>query len=134
MALLLNYNMTRRKPRYYNPEHLIEEIKKWPNPMHDKKHGYDLYLTDDRARSNESRIDHIVEYGHDLKVRDLRLVPNGIKNYFDYRKDPIYKDTFNYYLRRGGKDRGFIKVSIQIDGNDSKKAWIKTIYITYNVK
>ena len=134
MALLLNYNMTRRKPRYYNPEYLIEEIKKWPNPMPDKKHGYDLYLTDDRARSNESRIDHIVEYGHGLKARDLRLVPEGIKNYFEYKKDPVYKNTYNYYLCRKGKDTGFIKVSIRISDDNPKRAWIKTIYITYNIK
>lgn len=126
--------MTKRKPKHYNPKHLIEEIKKWPNPMHDKKHGYDLYVNDDRARSNETRIDHITEYGHDLKARDLRLVPEGIKKYFDYKKDPVYKNTFNYYLNRKGKDKGFIKVSIRISDDNPKRAWIKTIYITYVIK
>ena len=89
----------KRKPKVYNPEHLIEAIKKWPNPMYDKKHGYYLYV-EGRARSNQTRIEHIIEYGHDLKVRDLELVPDGIKNYFDYKKDPVYKNTFNYYIKR----------------------------------
>ena len=126
--------MTKRNPKIYNPIHLIEEIKKWPNPMYDKKHGYYLYVEETRARSNQSRVDHIVECGHDLKARDLALVPQGIKNYFEYKKDPIYKYTYNYYIIRKGKDRGFVKVSIQIDSNDHSRAWIKTIYITYIVK
>ena len=120
----------KRKPKVYNPEHLIEVIKKWPNPMYDKKHGYYLYV-EGRARSNQTRIEHIIEYSHDLKARDLELVPDGIKNYFDYKKDPVYKDTFNYYLIRKGLDKGFIKISIQIDSKNKKKAWIKTIFITY---
>ena len=125
--------MSKRKPRVYNPSHLIEAIEKWPNPMFDKKHGYYLYV-EGRARSNQTRVEHIIEYGHDLKARDLECVPEGIKNYFEYKKDPIYKDTFNYYILRKGEDRGFIKVSIQIDKEDSKHAWIKTVFITYHIK
>ena len=123
----------KRKPKVYNPEHLIEAIKKWPNPMYDKKHGYYLYV-EGRARSNQTRIEHIIEYSHDLKARDLEFVPDGIKNYFDYKKDPVYKYTFNYYLIRKGLDKGFIKISIQIDSQNKKKAWIKTIFITYKIK
>ena len=125
--------MTKRKPNVYDPVPLIEAIKKWPNPMFDKKHDFYIYV-EGNARSNQSRIEHIVEYSHDLKVRDLELVPEGIKNYFAYKKDPVYKDTFNYYLYRKGNDKGFIKVSIQIDNHDHKRAWIKTIFITYVVK
>ena len=92
----------KRKPRVFNPTHLIEAIEKWPNPMYDKKHGYYLYV-EERARSNQTRIEHIVKYGHDLKARDLELVPNGINDYFEYKKDPIYKDTFNYYIKKKRK-------------------------------
>ena len=133
MSLRFRQVMSKRKPKVYDPSHLIEEIKKWPNPMYDKKHGYYLYV-EGRARSNQTRIDHITEYGHDLKARDLELVPKGITSYFQYKKDPVYKDTYNYYLIRKGKDKGFIKISIQIDPNDSVRAWIKTIYITYHIK
>ena len=125
--------MTKKKARIYHPNHLIEAIEKWPNPMYDKKHGYYIYFNG-RARSNQTRVDHIVEYGHDLKVRDLEMVPSGISNYFEYTKDPIYKNTFNYYLIRRGQDKGFVKISIQVDHNDHTKAWIKTIYITYKIK
>ena len=125
--------MSKRKPRVYDPTHLVEAIEKWPNPMFDKKHGYYIYV-EGRARSNQTRVEHIIEYGHDLKARDLKLIPEGIKNYFDYRKDPVYKNTYNYYLIRKGEDKGFIKVSVQIDGEDHKHALIKTIFITYNIK
>ncbi|MCR4880283.1 MAG: hypothetical protein K5906_04960 [Bacilli bacterium] len=125
--------MSKKKPRTYDPSHLIEAIKKWPNPMHDKKHGYYLYL-EERARSNQTRIEHIVKSSHDLKVRDLELVPEGINNYLDYKKDTVYKNTYNYYIKRGGKDKGLIKVSVRISDRDSTYSWIKTIYITYRIK
>ena len=125
--------MSKKKPKTYNPIHLIEEIEKWPNPMFDKKHGYYIYV-EGKARSNQTRVEHIIEYGHDLKARDLQLVPEGIKNYFQYRKDPIYKNTFNYYLMRKGMDKGFVKVSIQIDDKDNTRAWIKTVFIAYKIK
>lgn len=126
-------SMSKKKLRVHNPTNLIETIKKWPNPIIDKKHGYKIYV-EGRARSNQTREEHIAENRHDLKTRDLELVPQGIKNYFEYRKDPVYKDTFNYYIERKGMDRGFVKVSIQIDGKNSKHAWIKTIYVTYKIK
>lgn len=125
--------MTKRKPLIYDPTLLIEAIKKWPNPMFDKKHDLYIYV-EGNARSNQSRVDHIVEYGHDLKVRDLEAVPEGIKNYFAYKKDPVYKNTFNYYIKRKGMDKGFIKVSIRISDNDPHYAWVKTIFISYKIK
>ena len=126
--------MTKRKPKNYDPTHLIAAIKKWPKPIYDKRHGYYIYLEDGRARSNQSRLEHIIQRRHDLKVRDLESVPANINSYYEYRKDPVYKDTFNYYMYRKGKDKGFIKVSIQIDGKDRTRAWIKTIYIAQRVK
>lgn len=125
--------MAKRKPRNINPINLIKAIEKWPKPMFDKRHGYCIYI-EGRARSNQTRIEHVIEYSHDLKVRDLDLVPEGIKQYFDYKKDPTYKNTYNYYIKRGGQDKGFIKVSIRIRDNDPQRAWIKTIFITYKIK
>ena len=125
--------MSKKRPKIYNPEHLLNAIRKWPNPMYDKRHGFYIYI-EGRARSNQTREEHMVEYGHDLKVRDLDAVPNGIKNYFDYRKDPKYKNTFNYYINRGGMDKGFVKLSVRISDNDPKHAWVKTIFIAYKIK
>ena len=101
--------------------------------MYDKKHGYYIYV-EGTARSNQTRIEHIVQNRHDLKARDLDLVPEGINNYFEYKKDKTYKNTYNYYIKRSGKDRGFVKVSIRISDNDPIHAWIKTIFVTYKIK
>ena len=101
--------------------------------MYDKKHGYYIYV-EGRARSNQTRVEHIVEYGHNLKVRDLELVPEGITKYFCYKKDPIYKNTFNYYIKRKGEDKGFIKLSVRVSDGDKEHAWVKTIFITYKIK
>ena len=125
--------MSKKKPKVFNPKHHIEAINKWRLPFYDKKHNYYIYLNE-RARSNQTRINHIIDYSHNLKARDLQLVPGGINDYFEYKKDPVYKNTFNYYIKRGGKDKGMIKVSIRIDDNNAEKAWIKTIFITYNLK
>lgn len=125
--------MTKKKRKIYDPTHLIAAIEKWTLPFYDKKHDYYIYV-EGRARSNQTRIEHIVEHGHDLKVRDLELIPEGINHYFEYKKDSTYKNTYNYYINRGGKDKGFIKVSVRINDHDSKRAWIKTIFITYKIK
>lgn len=125
--------MSKSKPRIYNPIRLLAEIQKWKLPFFDKKHNHYIFI-DGKARSNQTRIEHIIQYGHNLKARDLSLVPRGIETYFDYKKDPVYKNTFNYYIKRGGTDKGFIKVSIRKSDIDNTKAWIKTIFITYKLK
>ena len=125
--------MSKRKPKTYNPEKLIEAINKLPNPMYDQKHDLSIYI-EGRARSNQTRIEHIVEYGHDLKVRDIESIKEGINNYFKYKKDPNRKNTFNYYVLRKGEDKGFVKISIQIDSENNKRAWVKTVYVTYSIK
>ena len=125
--------MSNKKPKIYNPKNLIKAIEKWPNPICDVKHGHDIYV-EGKARSNQTRLEHIIQYRHNLKVKDIELIPNAISHYFDYKKDPTYKNTYNYYIKRGGKDKGLIKVSIRISDNDPKHAWVKTIYITYKIK
>ena len=126
--------MTKRKPKVYSEQKIIDAVKKLPNPLVDKRHDLLIYIDQGRARSNQTRVEHIAEFGHDLKERDINCIPEGIVEYFAYKKDPVYKDTFNYYIRRKGLDKGFVKVSIQIDAINSKKAWIKTVFITYRIK
>ncbi len=125
--------MTKRKPYVYDPVPLIEAIKKWPNPMFDKKHNLYIYV-EGNARSNQTRMEHIVDYRHDLKVRDLESVPEGINKYFAYKKDPIYPKTFNYYIKRKGDDKGLIKLSVRISDENPAYAWVKTVFITYHIK
>ncbi|MBO6280604.1 MAG: hypothetical protein J6M95_03385 [Bacilli bacterium] len=125
--------MTRRKPKIINQTRIKNAIDSLPNPMYDKKHDLTIYIVG-KARSNQSRVDHIAEYGHDLKVRDIESIPNELNNYLLFKKNSAYKSTFNYYLKRKGKSKGLIKVSIRISEVNPRIAWIKTIFITYNIK
>ena len=113
--------MSKKKPKIYSKENLLFAIEKWPDPIYDKKHGY--YI------SYESLKDR--DFECDLTVEDLMSIPEGINNYFLYKKDKRYKNTFNYYLSREDA-KGFIKVSVNV--LDDSKAKIKTIYIAYRIK
>ena len=124
--------MTRRKPRIINTSLLIQAISKLDLPLYDKKHNLYLHI-EGRARSNQTRVDHIVEFGHNLKVRDIETI-NDLNNYSFFKKDSSYKHTVNYYFKRQGRDKGMIKIAARVSEINPTKAWIKTIYITYRIK
>ena len=125
--------MTKRKPRYYKQNKLAEAIDNLPSPLYDRKHNLYIYI-EGRARSNRSRVEHIIEIDHGLKVRDVANLEYDINHYFRYRKNPVYKNTFTYYILRRGKSKGMVKIAIRISEVDPTKAWIKTIYIAYKIK
>ena len=113
---------------------LIEALKKLPSQIEDKRHGFIIEIKDDRARSNETRFEHIAKKTHELKVRDIEAIPEGIIRYIKYVKSEEIENTFCYYIKRRGEDRGFIQVVILIDEDNPKKARIKTIFIAHRIK
>ncbi len=113
---------------------LIEALKKLPPLIEDKKHGFIINVRDDQARSNETRFQHIAKKMHELKVRDIKSIPEGIKDYIKFAKSKEIKDTYYYYIKRKGGDKGFIQVAILVDINDKKVAYLKTIFIAYRIK
>ncbi len=113
---------------------LIEALKKLPSQIEDKRHGFVIEIKDDRARSNETRFEHIAKKNHELKVRDIEAIPEGIIRYIKYVKSEEIENTFCYYIKRKGEDRGFIQVVILIDEDNPKKARIKTIFIAHRIK
>ncbi len=113
---------------------LIEALKKLPPLIEDKKHGFIIDVRDDQARSNETRFQHIAKKMHELKVRDIESIPEGIKDYIKFAKSKEIKDTYYYYIKRKGGDKGFIQVAILVDINDKKIAYLKTIFIAYRIK
>ena len=113
---------------------LIEALKKLPPLIEDKRHGFVIYIRDDQARSNETRFQHIAKKMHELKVRDIESIPEGIKDYIRFAKSKEIKDTYYYYIKRKGGDKGFIQVAILVDINDKKIAYLKTIFIAYRIK
>ena len=126
--------MTKRKHTIQPDENIILALRKIHSPVYDKKHNLYIFFNDDQVRNNESRFEHIAKAYHELKVRDIECVEKGMNNYIYYRKSKEINDGYNYYLRRKGRDKGFIQVSIVVDINDRTKAYVKTIFITYRIK
>ena len=113
---------------------LIEALKKLPSLIEDKRHGFVIQIRDDMARSNETRFQRIAKKMHELKVRDIESIPEGIKAYIKFAKSKEIKDTYYYYIKRKGGDKGFIQVAILVDIIDKKVAYLKTIFIAYRIK
>ena len=114
-------------------EKMINALKKLPNPIKDNKHGIYIYLIDDRARSNESRFEHIVLERHELKQSDIARIIKEIDN-SELKKDRVRKNVYNIYIKRQNNSNEYIKISLEIDFTKSNKATIKTIFITRNLK
>ena len=117
-----------------NHSNLVEALKKLPFPIYDKKHNLTIYLDDDRARSNQSRFEHITKEHHQLNVRDIQSIPNLICTKSYLRKDKRRKETFNYYLPRSGYINHFIKISVRVTKEEPHVAKIKTIFTTSRIK
>ena len=79
---------------------IIEALKKLPPLIEDKRHGFVIRIRDDLARSNETRFQHIAKKMHELKVRDIECIPEGIKAYIRFSKSKDIKDTYYYYIKR----------------------------------
>ena len=113
---------------------LIEALKKLPSQIEDKKHGFVIVVRNDRARSNETRFEHIAKKNHQLKVRDIELIPEGINKYAKFSKSLELKDTYYYYILRKGKDKGFVQLAIKLIEGEKKLYYIKTIFVSYRIK
>ena len=113
---------------------LIEALKKLPSQIEDKKHGFIIVVRNDRARSNETRFEHIAKKNHQLKVRDIELIPEGVNKYAKFSKSLELKDTYYYYILRKGKDKGFVQLAIKLIEGEKKLYYIKTIFVSYRIK
>lgn len=113
---------------------LIEALKKLPPLIEDKRHGFIIQIRDDKARSNETRFQHIAKKMHELKVRDIESIPEGIKNYVKFTVSKELKDTYYYFISRKGKDKGFIQLAIKLKEGEKKVYYVKTIFISYRLK
>ena len=125
--------MTKKTNEKYDLR-LIEALKKLPSQIEDKKHGFIIVVRNDRARSNETRFEHIAKKNHQLKVRDIELIPEGINKYAKFSKSLELKDTYYYYILRKGKDKGFVQLAIKLIEGEKKLYYIKTIFVSYRIK
>ncbi len=113
---------------------LLEYIKTVKSPLIDTRHNITIYLDDNRARSNQSRFEHIVRKDHRLSQSDLKRLFELFVIEGKFKKDKERKGTYNYYVSRSKRGYEFIKMSVQIDKKDPHIAKVKTIFITRNVK
>lgn len=124
--------MAKRKTLSYE-EKMINALIKLPNPLEDKKHRINIYFVDNRARSNESRFEHISLLRHDLLPSDIRRIAEQI-NKSILKKDSERKDTYNLYITRNNYGKEYIKISLELNFKESNNAIVKTIFITKNMK
>ncbi|MBQ6731375.1 MAG: hypothetical protein IJR08_05690 [Bacilli bacterium] len=120
--------MKKRKNLSYEQK-LIDALKKLPNPLEDKKHNILIFCDNSRARSNQSRFEHIVDSKHKLLVSDIERIARCI-NASKLKKDRNRKDTFNLYIKRNTYNKEYIKISLRIDAENQNIAYVKTIFIT----
>lgn len=125
--------MKQKEVSHYD-ENVMEALAKLPKTIFDKKHNLTIIVRNDQARSNQTRFEHIARKDHQLKVRDIESIPEGINRYVKFVKSKSIKDTYYYYIDRKGEDKGFIEVVILVDINDKKLAYIKTVFITYRIE
>lgn len=113
---------------------MVQELKKLPNPIEDKRHNLYIYFDNNQARSNQTRFQHLFTIRHMLKVNDIRRIKNGIKTCI-FRKDLERTDTYNIYIKRFSySDSEYIKISLQIDPRKPRIANVKTMFITKTIK
>ena len=124
--------MAKRKGLSYE-EKLLNALSKIPVPIVDNKHRILIYFVDDRARSNETRFEHIVSFRHELKPTDFTRIQKEINNSF-LKKDKERKSSFDLYIKRNNYGMEYIKLSLELDFSMGNKAYVKTMFITKNLK
>lgn len=126
--------MTKKNSHKRYDNNLIEALEKLPNPIYDKKHNIYIYVDNGRARSNETRYEHLAKSSHQLKRRDIESIPEGISNYFAFKISKRHKETYYYYILRKGNQKGFIQVAVKLLKGSRDRAYIKTIFVTYRIQ
>ena len=105
-----------KKKRLTYEQKLINALRKIPVPLFDRRHNLNIYFDDNRARSNESRFQHIVNQRHGLVPADIDRIPRYIKTCI-FKKDSERTGTCNIYIKRNTVSDEYIKISLKIERN-----------------
>lgn len=124
--------MAKKKGLSYEQK-MINALNKLPNPLHDYRHNIDIYFVNNRARSNQSRFEHIINIKHGLKPSDIERIPRNISKCI-FKLDNERKESYNIYIRKNSQRGEYIKISIKINPATPTIAIVKTIYITKLIK
>ena len=123
--------MTKVRHLLEHDQHIIDALEELPKEIVDRKHNLNICLDNNYSRNNETRFEHIAKKYHELKVRDIKAIPEGIIKYVKFEKSKEHKETFYYFISRKGEDTGFIQVAVKLYEHDKKRAYVKTIYIAH---
>ncbi len=119
--------MTKKKELTHE-EKIEKALSELPFPIIDNKHRIKIYCLNDKARSNQTRFEHIGVEFHELNVRDIERIPKQINN-SDLKMDKSKKDTFNLYIKRNSYNNEYIKVGLELNFQISNEAKVRTIFI-----
>ena len=123
-----------RKQRFLTYEQkMIRALKSLPHPIEDKKHRIKIIFRNDRARSNQSRFEHIIVPRHELLPSDIKQIVKGV-NTSILKKDEERTNTYNLFIKRNSFSNEYIKISMEIDFKKSNIAVVKTMFIIKNCK
>ena len=120
--------MKRRNGITYEQK-LIDALEKLPSPLIDKKHNLKIYFVNNRARSNQSRFEHITDLKHGLLASDIERIVRYI-NSSKLKMDHDRKETYNLFIKRNSFSDEYIKISLKIEDIRQRTAYVKTIFIT----
>lgn len=122
--------MTKKKELTHE-EKIEKALSELPFPITDEKHRIKIFCVNDKARSNQTRFEHISVEFHELTVRDIERIPKQI-NVSELKMDHSKKDTFNLYIKRNSFSKEYIKIGLELNFKESNEAKIRTIFITKN--
>ena len=125
--------MAKKRTKIYD-SNLVEALKKLTFPIVDKRHNLTVYLDDERARSNQTRLEHIAKTAHGLSVKDIEGIPEGIIKKSRLKREKKRKNSFNYYFVSKASPGFLVQVSVNVNPEDKRTAKIKTIFLTKGVK
>ena len=98
------------------------------SPIYDARHNFAIYFVNDKARSNQDRFEHISKNFHELTVKDIESIPEGLTTKAKLKQEKGRKDTYNYYFIRKRDKTHFVKISVKVIDWKNRVAVVKTIF------
>ena len=118
--------------KLYHDEIIVSELTKIKVPIIDEFRGLSLDFKA-QSRSNETGFEHIAKGYHDLKPKDVKIIPEVIKKPCFHSKDKRYPRTYCYYHKRKGDPNNYVKVVVKVD-TDLKTGFISSVFIAKKLK
>ena len=110
---------------------IIEALNKLPRKMT----NYDGKMISIRPNSGrETGVEHVSQSGHGLQEKDIKQIPNILKNPDTVCSDPDWPNRKNYYGKKYKEHVfwGFIKIVSDIKSDGSEE--IVTVFLTKKIK